>query len=98
MTPLLSSKEVAALLGVSVTTVDRMARRHRISAHRIEGQWRFSPDDVQLYLAATRREAGPGATQAASTARRGRRSPSTPSAADSGYVPVAFGYERREAR
>ncbi len=96
--PLLRPLAVAELLDVSVSTVECLARDKKIRAVRVEGQWRFAPDDVQLYLAATRREATPGTPQLAPATRRGWRAATTASVTQSGYVPVFTNSGRKSSR
>lgn len=47
---LLSTKEVAELLGVSVKTVERMRRRRAITYVKIARRVRFRPEDVQKFI------------------------------------------------
>jgi excisionase family DNA binding protein len=45
-----SRKEVAKYFGVSELTVLRMIQRQDITAYKINGQWKFKKDDIDLYL------------------------------------------------
>ena len=50
--PLLSTRELAALLGLHVKTVERMARAGRIPSLRIAGRVRFRAATIASWLAA----------------------------------------------
>jgi len=54
-TELLTKKDVAERLGVSVTTLDRCVRLGQISYLRIGGRVRFTEANIQAYLAASER-------------------------------------------
>lgn len=48
--PMLTPKEVAALLSISVYKLQCMAKRGEIPAVKLGGQWRFRPADVESLL------------------------------------------------
>lgn len=48
--PLWSVREVAAYLGYKIATIREMARRGRIPAYKISGDWRFDPSEVRAWL------------------------------------------------
>lgn len=52
--PLYDVKDVASLLGVSVSTVRRLVRAGEVPAMRIRRQLRFDPRDIEAYLARSR--------------------------------------------
>lgn len=47
---LLSVKDVANWLGVSVETVRRLTKRGELPAKKIGWQWRYQQKDIQAYL------------------------------------------------
>lgn len=49
--PLLTEKEVRRLLNVSRPTLAKIIRGKRLTAIKVEGQWRFRQADVDRYLA-----------------------------------------------
>ena len=51
MSPLVSVREVAERLGVSETTVYRLTERRLLPFYRVAGCLRFTPEDVDAYLA-----------------------------------------------
>ncbi len=53
---LLSVRQVAQRLGVSATTVYRLAERRLLPFYRLAASLRFAPDDVDAYLARQRVE------------------------------------------
>src|SRR5260370_40254830 len=60
MDPLLTTDDVAAILRVDAVTVRRMVQRGELDAYRVAGEYRFSTDLLQAYLARqqlSRREA-----------------------------------------
>jgi excisionase family DNA binding protein len=46
----LSRKQVAALLGISTSTLDRIIRFRKIAATRVQGQVKIAASAVQSYL------------------------------------------------
>lgn len=54
---LLSVREAAERLGVSVTTMRRLQQRREIPHFKISGNVRFDPADLDAYVAASRVEA-----------------------------------------
>jgi excisionase family DNA binding protein len=48
--PLLDSKEAAALLRIHPKTLQRMARRDEVPAHRIGDLWRYRASELELWL------------------------------------------------
>lgn len=59
MTDLLTVPEVAERLRVGQRTVYRMAKEHRLTYIRVEGQLRFPLDKLEAYLTAGTVEAVP---------------------------------------
>ena len=55
--PLLTVPQVAACLSVSVAHVRRLIQQRKLPAHRIGRLKRIAPDDLDAYLAKTRRGA-----------------------------------------
>jgi excisionase family DNA binding protein len=53
---LLNAREVAALLGFDVITVRDMARRGKLPAFKIAGQWRFDPGEIADWVEAQRHQ------------------------------------------
>ena len=51
MDPLLTTDDVAAILRVEAVTVRRMVQRGELDAYRVAGEYRFSTDLLQEYLA-----------------------------------------------
>ncbi len=51
---LLTPKQVATILQVSLKTVMRRITEGAIVAHRVGGQWRVSSEEVESYLIHTR--------------------------------------------
>src|SRR5690348_7953150 len=51
MEPLLTTDEVAAILRVDAVTVRRMVQRGELDAYRVAGEYRFSTELLQAYLA-----------------------------------------------
>ena len=51
MSRVLTRHDVAALLGVQPSTVDRERRRGKLGAVKVGGRWRFLPEQVDTYLA-----------------------------------------------
>src|SRR5260370_13645318 len=51
MDPLLTTDDVAAILRVDAVTVRRMVQRGELDAYRVAGEYRFSTDLLQAYLA-----------------------------------------------
>src|SRR5215216_6029893 len=49
--PLLNSEDVARRLNVEVITVRRLVNRGQLAAYRVGGEFRFSEEDVQTFLA-----------------------------------------------
>jgi excisionase family DNA binding protein len=54
MEPLLTTDEVATILRVDAVTVRRMVQRGELDAYRVAGEYRFSTDLLQAYLARQR--------------------------------------------
>ncbi len=52
--PLVGKRTAAALLGVSITTVDRLVKAGRLPAVRVAGSVRFVLADLAKYVAAQR--------------------------------------------
>jgi len=50
MPKLLTIKEVAEYLAVSIDTVRRLIRNGQLSASKVGGQWRMDQDAIELYL------------------------------------------------
>jgi excisionase family DNA binding protein len=61
MEPLLTTDEVATILRVDAVTVRRMVQRGELEAYRVAGEYRFSTDLLQAYLA-RQRLSRPGAS------------------------------------
>ena len=51
---MMSRAEVQELLGVSASTLDRLAREGRIPAYKIRGRWRFFASEVSAYVRSQR--------------------------------------------
>jgi len=51
MEPLLTTDDVATILRVDAVTVRRMVQRGELDAYRVAGEYRFSTDLLQAYLA-----------------------------------------------
>ena len=51
MDPLLTTDDVAAILRIEAVTVRRMVQRGELDAYRVAGEYRFSTDLLQTYLA-----------------------------------------------
>ena len=49
--PFLSVDEVAQRFGITVSTVYRLAQRGRLPAFKVGGQWRFSPEMLESWVA-----------------------------------------------
>jgi excisionase family DNA binding protein len=47
----LSIGEIAARLGVNSTTVYRLAQKGRLPGFKVGSQWRFSEDQLDLWIA-----------------------------------------------
>src|SRR5262249_27876018 len=54
MEPLLTTDDVATILRVDAVTVRRMVQRGELDAYRVAGEYRFSTDLLQAYLARQR--------------------------------------------
>lgn len=54
MEQMMSRAEVQELLGVSASTLDRLAREGRIPAYKIRGRWRFFASEVSAYVRSQR--------------------------------------------
>jgi excisionase family DNA binding protein len=52
--PLFTKRSLCAYLVISPSTLDRLVRAGRLAAHRIGGQVRFDPDDVNEFIDATK--------------------------------------------
>jgi excisionase family DNA binding protein len=61
MEPLLTTDDVATILRVDAVTVRRMVQRGELDAYRVAGEYRFSTDLLQAYLA-RQRLSRPGAS------------------------------------
>jgi len=61
MEPLLTTDDVATILRVDAVTVRRMVQRGELDAYRVAGEYRFSTDLLQTYLA-RQRLSRPGAS------------------------------------
>jgi excisionase family DNA binding protein len=61
MEPLLTTDDVATILRVEAVTVRRMVQRGELDAYRVAGEYRFSTDLLQAYLA-RQRLSRPGAS------------------------------------
>src|SRR5260221_1649076 len=61
MEPLLTTEDVATILRVDAVTVRRMVQRGELDAYRVAGEYRFSTDLLQAYLA-RQRLSRPGAS------------------------------------
>jgi excisionase family DNA binding protein len=61
MEPLLTTDDVATILRVDAVTVRRMVQRGELDAYRVGGEYRFSTDLLQAYLA-RQRLSRPGAS------------------------------------
>ena len=51
---LLKPQQVAERFNVSIQTVKRLARMGKLPYHRIGSSFRFSPEDVDVYIAGRR--------------------------------------------
>ena len=60
MEPLLTTEQIAQWLQVEVVTVRRLVSRGELAAHRVGGEFRFTRQDVQDFLARQRVEEGVG--------------------------------------
>ena len=61
MEPLLTTDDVATILRIDAVTVRRMVQRGELDAYRVAGEYRFSTDLLQAYLA-RQRLSRPGAS------------------------------------
>jgi excisionase family DNA binding protein len=52
--PFFTKRSLCAYLVISPSTLDRLVRAGRLAAHRIGGQVRFDPDEVEEFIAATK--------------------------------------------
>lgn len=50
MEPLLDTKSVCEVLGISRTTLYRLIERGSLRAHLIAKAWKFRPADIEAYL------------------------------------------------
>lgn len=57
--PSLSTSDIAGRLAMSRRTVERLCRSGRLSAIRIGGRWRVSPDELAAFVSRLRSEARP---------------------------------------
>ena len=48
--PLLTAKNVARLLGIDEITVYRLARKGRLPAFKVGGQWRFGREALDVWM------------------------------------------------
>ena len=60
MNKLLTIKEVAELLNISVVTVRRIMKRHEIVYYKLGGSIRFKQQDVESYLSQQKKEVNDG--------------------------------------
>lgn len=54
--PLMRRRTAAALLGVSATTVDRLAKAGKLPSVRVGGSVRYALPDLESFIARQRRE------------------------------------------
>lgn len=71
MEQMMSRAEVQELLGVSASTLDRLAREGRIPAYKIRGRWRFFASEVSAYVRSQR--VAPKLAEAAPRTKSARR-------------------------
>src|SRR5687768_16149696 len=68
--PLLNSEDVARRLNVEVITVRRFVKRGQLAAYKVGGEFRFSEEDVQAFLAKRYLPARAGLLQQIFTAKK----------------------------
>jgi excisionase family DNA binding protein len=78
MVALLTPREAAARLRVSVDTVDRERRRGHLGALKVGRQWRYTEPDLAEYLDRCRAPAAPKACGSPSAAASGTFAATTP--------------------
>lgn len=59
MEQMMSKGEVCKLLGISVSTLDRIVLDGELAAFRVRGQIRFKPSDINAYLERCREQHRP---------------------------------------
>lgn len=73
MEQMMSRAEVQELLGVSASTLDRLAREGRIPAYKIRGRWRFFASEVSAYVRSQRVIPKPAASAPLAKGEKGKK-------------------------